>query len=314
MAMAEGENEKKKRSALPIIAALLVVVLGLAAVIWLTRPKAEDPATAPPPEMGPDTAEARPVDPASLPPVAAQPDLAQAASLAAPPAPASAAITFKDDTLSFSAVVPEGPPGDPVLAHLRQDAQNYLAKTRTSARAEFERRKKVGATPLPWEVDIKWAYTAKADGIVSLTGVASEFTGGAHPNLMYDTLIARATGEKLTMNDMFILKRSPSPAMTIAICEALKAAKTGKIKSATIFDEPIVCAGPDANAKTETSKIALAPSSQPDRFGGVYAYYDPYAVGAWVEGPYILTVQQEVFAEDLKPEFKGLFAGEAPVL
>jgi hypothetical protein len=44
----------------------------------------------------------------------------------------------------------------------------------------------------------------------------------------------------------------------------------------------------------------------------VYGYYEPYAVGAYAEGPYILTVQQEVFAEDLRPEFKALFGGEAP--
>jgi hypothetical protein len=100
--------------------------------------------------------------------------------------------------------------------------------------------------------------------------------------------------------------------MVIAICETLKTAKMEKIKSATILDEPIVCVGSGANANTENAKLVLAPSNQQDKFGGVYVYYDPYAVGAYVEGPYILTVQQEIFAEDLRPEFKALFGGEAP--
>ena len=69
---------------------------------------------------------------------------------------------------------------------------------------------------------------------------------------------------------MLMLKRSPSPALTIAICEALKAAKKKRIKSPTIFDEPIVCVGPNANAKTDDAKIALAPSDKPGKFGGVY--------------------------------------------
>jgi hypothetical protein len=185
---------------------------------------------------------------------------------------------------------------------------------KVNARADYDRLKKAGTKPNPWEVRVKWSYTARADGVVSLAGEASEYNGGAHPMLSFDTHIARASGESLQIDDMLLVKHSPSPALVIAICEALKSAKTAKIKSATIFDEPIVCVGPEANAKTDAAKIALAPSSKPDRFGGLYAYYDPYTVGAYSEGPYKLTVQQEVFAEDLKPEFKALFAGEAPVL
>jgi len=290
---------------------LIAIVVGLAAVIWLTRPQAPDPAKLPPPEMGPDTVQAAPADALGA-SATAEPVL----NTASAPASSAAAskIAFEDDSLSFSAAMPEGPAGDPVLTYLRKDAEGYLAMLKTNARADFNRLKKAGSKPNPWEVRIKWAYTAKAGNIVSLAGEASEYNGGAHPVLAFDTFIGRVTGEKLEMDEMLILKRSPSPAMIIAICEALKTAKTSKIKTATIFDEPIVCAGPDANAKTDIAKIALAPSNHPDRFGGLYAYYEPYSVGAYSEGAYKLTVQQEVFAEDLKPEFKQLFAGEAPVL
>ena len=159
---------------------------------------------------------------------------------------------------------------------------------------------------------IRWKYSARAGDIVSLIGEASEFTGGAHPAQRFDTHIARTNGSEIDFGDMLIAKRSPSPAMTIAICETLKTAKVARIKSATILDEPIVCVGPVANAKTEDAKLVLAPSSEAGKFGGVYVYYEPYAVGAYVEGPYILSVQQVVFAEDLRPEFKALFGGEAP--
>ena len=146
----------------------------------------------------------------------------------------------------------------------------------------------------------------------SLAGVASEYNGGAHPIQHFDTHISRTNGQELQVADMLLVKRSPSPAMTIAICEALKTAKLQRIKSATVMDEPVVCIGANANAKTEDAKLALAPSNQTNKFGGVYAYYDPYAVGPYSEGTYVLTVQQEIFAEDLKPEFKALFGGEAP--
>jgi hypothetical protein len=231
--------------------------------------------------------------------------------------PASAGnstISFEDASLSFVAAFPDAAANDPVIADLRRDAEGYLAQLKTNARADFDRRKKAGYEPRPWDVQIRWKYSAKAGDIVSLIGEASEYTGGAHPNQRFDTHIARASGAETAFGDMLVAQRSPSPAMVIAICEALKTAKIAKIKSATILDEPIVCVGPVANAKTEDARIVLAPSNEPNKFGGVYVYYEPYAVGAYVEGPYTLTVQQEIFAEDLRPELKPLFGGEAPVL
>lgn len=224
----------------------------------------------------------------------------------------NSSVAFADESLSFAATLPQAPADDPVVAELRREAQSYLATARTNARADFERLKRSGVTGHPWEIRVRWAYTAKAGDIVSLAGEANEYTGGAHPMQRFDTHIARTSGEELRIDDMLMPKRSPSPAMTIAICEALKTAKQEKIKSATIFEEPVVCIGPEANAKTEDAKLALAPSNEPDKFGGVYVFYEPYVVGAYAEGPYVLTVQQGVFAEDLKPEFKSLFGGEAP--
>lgn len=221
-------------------------------------------------------------------------------------------VAFSDDSLSFAAALPTAPANDPVVADLRREAESYLASVKRNARADFDRLKRSGDQPNPWEVRVRWKYTAQAGDIVSLAGEASEYNGGAHPMQRFDTHIARTDGEELSIDSMLLPKRSPSPAMTIAICEALKAAKQETIKSATIFDEPIVCAGPEANAKTEAAKLALAPSDQPDKFGGVYVFYEPYVVGAYAEGPYILTVQQGVFAEDLKEDFKALFAGDAP--
>ena len=231
--------------------------------------------------------------------------------------PASAGtgdIRFDDPSLSFVATFPDAPANDPVVSELRRDAEGYLASLKTNARADFDRLKKAGFDGRPWDVRVSWKYSAKAGEIVSLLGEASEYTGGAHPNHRFDTHIARVGGEQIEFGDMLVANRSPSPATTIAICEALKTAKAAKIKSATILDEPIVCVGPNANARTEDAKLVLAPSNAAGKFGGIYAYYEPYAVGAYAEGPYILTIQQEIFAEDLKPEFKPLFGGEAPVM
>ncbi|HOZ29063.1 MAG TPA: DUF4163 domain-containing protein [Hyphomonadaceae bacterium] len=241
----------------------------------------------------------------------------------APPVPPSAdgasvvsadgaAISFADESISYSAALPSGPAGDPNLAYLRKDALSYLANKKAQARATYDEFKKEGDVPptFPWEVMIQWEYTAKAGDIVSLFGSAYEYTGGAHGMTYFDTHVARANGQQLQVTDM--LKGGLTPAVVIAICEALKVEKKKRTDSETIYDEPIVCAGPNGNVKIEKAKLALAPSNQSGKFGGMQVYYEAYEVGSYAEGSYEFVVQQEVFAEDLQPEFKPLFGGTAP--
>jgi hypothetical protein len=221
------------------------------------------------------------------------------------------ALTFADETLDFSATLPAGPVDDPVLKQVRAKVQAKLDAAQPAARTGAQERKAAGGMEMAWEAKIDWDYTAKAGGIVSLVGTSYEFTGGAHGMTFTETLIARAdTGETMTFESMLMPSRAPSPALTIAICEALKAEKVARMDSPTIMDEPIVCAGPGANIPLNDARIALAPSSDADRFGGAYVFFEPYAVGSYAEGSYTLTVPQVVFREDLRKEFQPLFSGK----
>jgi hypothetical protein len=238
------------------------------------------------------------------PPVPATPDPGAAV------ANSDGSLAFADDTIEFGAAIPPGPATDPVLTYLRTDAQAYFAKYKANALTDAEDRKKTGAPAMPWEVKIDWKYTAKAGNIVSLVGTAYEFTGGAHGMTYTDTHIARAdTGEQLTVESM-LQSGAISPAIIIGVCEALKTVKLKNMGSATIYDEPITCAGANTNIKIEEAKFALAPSSEPEKFGGLFVYYDPYAVGSYSEGSYSLALPNEVFAQDLRPEYKALFGGK----
>lgn len=226
--------------------------------------------------------------------------------------PDGASFSFADESISYSAALPSGPADDPNLAYLRKDALSYLANRKAQARATYDEFKKEGNIPAtyPWEVMIQWDYTAKASDIVSLFGSSYEYTGGAHGMAYFDTHVARTNGQQIKVEDM--LQGGLTPALVIAICEALKVEKKKRIDSETIYDEPIVCAGPNGNVKVEKAKLALAPSNQPNKFGGIQVYYEAYEVGSYAEGSYEFVVQQEVFAEDLRPEFKPLFGGTAP--
>src|SRR5690349_11897326 len=210
-----------KRRANPVLLVVIVAALIFFAIIIFVVLQGRGGSTTDegaPPELGPDMGQSAPTasaqtaaaDPApdpATPPTPGDPTVATASA-------GGSAVTFADDSLSFSAALPEGAANDPVLAYLRKDSEGYLGKMKTNARADYDRIKKSGVAPMPWEVKLKWVYTAKADNIVSLAGVSDEYAGGAHPIQRFDTLVARAdTGKKVEVADMMKLDHSPSPAM-----------------------------------------------------------------------------------------------------
>jgi hypothetical protein len=223
------------------------------------------------------------------------------------------AIAFADPQLEFSAALPPQDQNGPIIAKLRKEAEDLLAKTKKEATEGHAEARANGQTPMTWDYQINWTVLARSGDVVSLMGTLYQFSGGAHGMTSTDTRLASIkTGEEIDFSGMMRFGKVPSPALVIAACEAVKKVKTARIDSATVFDDPIVCAGPSANVRLEDASIALAPSNIADKFGGIYVYFDPYAIGAYAEGSYEVVVQQDVFAEDLKPEFKALFAGTAP--
>lgn len=220
-------------------------------------------------------------------------------------------LAYQDSTLTFEATFPPGARADPVLSGLRQEASDFLNNMKSNAQMAYSADIADGLDPNPWDVNITWRETARAGDIVSFAGDSYIYTGGAHGNVEFETLIANAgTGDRISFNDMFLPRRSPSPAFVIALCEGLKAEKQARISEATIYGEPIVCIGEGANAGAETPIVALTASSEAEKFGGARIYYPPYAVGAYAEGPYVVTVPQGVFASDLRPEYAALFGGD----
>jgi hypothetical protein len=233
-----------------------------------------------------------------------------------PPTPGAAGvqsadtISVSDPSLVFSAALPSQEEAGPIAARLRKEADDLLAKKLKEAHEMHADARAEGRSPIPWEYQIEWKVLGRASEWVSLVGTLYQFEGGAHGLGTTDTRIANyKTGEEIAFPDMLRFGKGFSPAVVIATCEALKKEKRTRIGSDTVMDEPTICAGPNANVRLEDASIGLAPSNVAGKFGGLYVYFDPYAVGSYAEGSYQVAIPHEVFAEDLKAPFKTLFAG-----
>lgn len=219
-------------------------------------------------------------------------------------------MTLETPTLSFSAEFPAGAHKHPAYQMLMREMDSYRASLRTQAAAAEAAAREEAIPFSPWTIDIVFEETARAGNLISIIGREYANQGGAHPNSSWRGVIANIdTGEELAFSELFMPRKANSPAFAIGLCEALKTAKTERIGEAEIDGDPINCGNPAILERLRKADIALTPSTEPGEFGGARAYFGPYDVGVYAEGPYVVTVAQEVFATDLRPDFKPLFAG-----
>lgn len=291
-----------------------LIAVGVVLALALRQPAEDEPPVQPAPAIGAADAGRWVTDRPDAPPGAAgapAPETAPAAPATAAPLFADAAtgdrdvIAFEDASLAFEAVLPAEGASALALADLRRETDDYLASMLNRAAAAAALASSGG---MQWTVDIVWRRAAAAGGLESYIGQLSEFTGGAHPAHAFDTRIVRADGERIRFASLFA-GGAMSPAFMIAGCEQLKRQKRERIGEETVFGEPIVCNGRNANAGLDEAPIALAASDQPGKFGGALVFLAPYAAGAYAEGAYVLAVPHETFAADLRPEFAELFGG-----
>lgn len=223
-------------------------------------------------------------------------------------------FTLRDAAIKLTLTLPESPDGRPVLETLLKEAEQSFDHPYQYAHAILDATKDdPGPRPqLPYNHEIRWEYTAQSDDWVSLRGVESDWAGQSHPDWNQRTVIARRDGVQVDPKDFFEAAPDLPLALAIAVCEAVKAEKIRKTGKAELYDEPIKCEGSEPSVSV--GALALAPSDQVGKFGGLQVYYVPYSVGSYAEGFYGVTVQQEVFAGDLKPEYRELFGGVAPAL
>lgn len=214
--------------------------------------------------------------------------------------------------LAFEARFPTGSSQEPAYSGIMEKISGYrerLNKEAEDAKNEYDAN---NMSFNQWDVDIVFRETARSGNVVSAMGREYSYTGGAHPNLNWQGLISKVdTGDSIALYDLFKPRVGLSPALAIAACQKIKQAKIERIGEATIDGDPIDCASSAMKDRIFNAETALTSSNSADKFGGVFLMFAPYELGPYVEGPYTVIVDQSVFYEDLRPNYKTLFAGEA---
>lgn len=158
----------------------------------------------------------------------------------------------------------------------------------------------------PYSYSAGWSVVTDLSGWLSLSAMASEYTGGAHPNHWPQALLwDKAAGQSRRATDLFTSRSALAAAIRDPFCKALnreRAARRGEPidpNSEDMFDQ---CVDPTAS----TVILGSSNKQQFDRIGVLIA---PYEAGPYAEGDYEITlpVTKAVLAA-VKPQYRSVFA------
>jgi hypothetical protein len=151
----------------------------------------------------------------------------------------------------------------------------------------------------------EWKVVADLPRWLSLSGDVSTYSGGAHGNYFFDSLVwDKEAGKAYRAIDLFESAEALDAALREQLCEALNAERAKRREepvSEDSEDEYDQCVGLD-------EVTVLVGSSNRRSFDRIGIMIEPYVAGPYAEGAYEFTfrVDRAVLAA-VKPEFRGAF-------
>lgn len=150
-----------------------------------------------------------------------------------------------------------------------------------------------------------WEVSGKTEGLLSLVGAQSTYTGGAHGNRFYDALVwNKSAGKGMATREVFVSASALEQAVREPYCaklQTMRAARIGKemVEGIDVFDScpPI------------SDLAVVLVSDEATAFNRIDLVAAPYVAGSYVEGEYVveLPVTQAVI-KAAKPDYRDAFA------
>lgn len=228
----------------------------------------------------------------------------------------TAAAQERDDSVQFSerteaaemsATLPRGVFDTPGLAvKLTRDAQrrmNAFAEDSGDAHKEYGGDEHWRS----WTLEIKHEVTWQSTRLVSVLRQTWTYTGGAHGNVALDSVVYdRASGRGLALEDFFGSLPDGAPVLKVMADHARQRLNE---KLGQFSDTQWIAEG-TAPERTTYDAFTLVPSTENGKAGGIAVHFAPYAVAPYAAGPQQVTIPQAVFKDAVKPQWRGVFAGE----
>jgi hypothetical protein len=215
-----------------------------------------------------------------------------------------AAIEIKSKAIELSVTIDAKLKAYPALyARLLADGKKEMEKWRVDADKEVKKNPAWFTGNRSWSFERNYSVRSIIGNYVSVLRIDYTYGGGAHPNHLLDTLLWDARASKFINISPFFSETK------IRIAVAAEKKKRDIEIEDPDTDSELSSVKPKL---TDLGGIALAPSIEKGKSSGFSVYFSPYAVGSYVEGPYIVFVPRTAFEAYLSPIGTVLFGGARP--
>jgi Deacetylase PdaC len=207
----------------------------------------------------------------------------------------------------------EYPAAVAAIPALSRQLDRDLAKSRASlARDAREGAKDAKSGDIPfmrYSFEQKWQVVTQTPGWLSLSGTQWSFTGGAHGNTGYVSLLwNKARARKVAFTSMLTSPAAFNAVVQPAFCKALDAQRSARRGEQVerSADWPNDCIAP-------LEQTVILGSADHRRFTRIGFLVAPYAAGSYAEGVYEVTLPvTKAILATIKPAYRGAFAVSKP--
>jgi hypothetical protein len=217
------------------------------------------------------------------------------------------AVTEQSDLIEFSYAWPAAATA---IGALNARLEGELAKDRTEALtgAREDKEARIGQDyPFHGHYFRKeWTVEGDTPRLLSLAAEIETFTGGAHGNQGYDSILwDRRAGRAIGFGDMFTSAPAALELLTKAFCPALDSARAEKRQdSLPLKGDDWMTTCPDIAKQT----LVPVDENKDGRFEALRALIGPYEAGPYVEGSYEIDIPVTPAIRSLvKPDYADMF-------
>ncbi|MEM8723880.1 MAG: DUF4163 domain-containing protein [Pseudomonadota bacterium] len=186
-------------------------------------------------------------------------------------------------------------------ARAKAEEEKFSAMT-TEAQADA---KEYGYPYRAYDFSKGWEVAASTPRFISLAAGTYAYTGGAHGNSWFDSMIwDRAAGAVMAQTDLFASPAALEAAVREAYCTGLKAERSERLGANMLNGTDVFDSCPALE-----ELVAVLESSTGEAFDTINLMAAPYVAGSYAEGPYEVKIPvTQAVIDAAKSEYRDAFS------
>ncbi len=219
----------------------------------------------------------------------------------------------------------------PLASDLLAEGRRFVASTRAETDSEYKNNRGYFADGRKYSYERSYEFRSLiANRYLSVVRADHTFTGGAHPNTLFNTILWDSAHKKrISVRPFFSEAADNGPTMTALatlVRRAVAIEKRERREGVMSEDEKKEVRPSLDEAIAQDSQlrdaiqpsllklgpITLAPSTTRGKSSGLTFHFSPYDVDAYAAGPYTVFVTWDDLKPHLSGEGRAIFGGERP--